>query len=115
MAVELGAIEVHVAQITRAVAPGLIVEVRRRGIAALAAGADGLRLHPIAELDDRHEAVAAAAVHLFRARIRARAERGERSPPRRREADRYAGRRVAERLDDGAGEALVAIDVAPGR
>ena len=42
---QLGAIEVHVAQIARRVALRLIVEVRRRRIAALAAGGDRPRAH----------------------------------------------------------------------
>ena len=115
VALELSRIEVHVAQIAGAVALGLIVEMRRRRIAALAAGGDRLRPHPVAELDDRDEAVAAGAVHLLRARVGARAERGERAPARRGEADRDARRRVVERLDDVAGEALEAVDVAPRR
>ena len=85
------------------------------GIAALAAGGDRLGPHLIAELDDRDEAVAARAVHLLRAWIGARAERRQRAPARRGEADRNARRRVVEWLHDVAGEALKAIDVAPRR
>ena len=40
VSLQLGAIEVHVAQVARRVALGLIVEVRRFRIAALAAGRD---------------------------------------------------------------------------
>src|SRR6476660_6272266 len=111
---ELGTIEVHVPQIAGAVAPGLIVEMRRFGIAALAACRDGLGLHAISpEFDHRDEAVAAGAVHLLGAFVRARAERRQRAPPRRGEADRDARPGVVERLDDVAGETLESIDVTP--
>src|SRR5262245_27881913 len=109
VALQLLAVEIHLAQIAGRVARGLIAEVRRLGIAALAAGRDRPRAHPVAELDDGHEAVAARAVHLVRPRIRARAEGRQRSPPRRREADREARAGVVEGLDDVAGHALVAV------
>ena len=44
---ELRTIEVHLAQIARAVAERLVVEVARRGVAALAARTDGPRLHGV--------------------------------------------------------------------
>src|SRR5258706_94262 len=75
---DLRAIEVHLAQIARAVADGLIAEVRRLRIAALSAGGYGSRLHLIAELDDRDEAVAAGAVHFLRPFVGACAERRQR-------------------------------------
>src|SRR5204863_6964258 len=71
---QLRAVEVHVPQIARAVSRGLIVEVGRLGIAALAAGRYGPGLHAVAELDHRHEAVSAGAVHLFGPFVGARAE-----------------------------------------
>src|SRR5438105_15463556 len=46
-------IEIHVSQVAGRVADRLIAEMRRRGVAAFAAGADGLRSHAIAEFDDR--------------------------------------------------------------
>src|SRR3954470_18160500 len=108
-------IEVDVAQAPRAVALRLILEVLRLRIAALAAGRHRLRAHLVAELDDRDEAVAGVAVHLLRVLVAARAERSERAPARRREADRDARSLVAERLDDVAGQALEAVDLAPRR
>ena len=77
---ELRAVEVDLAQVAGRVALGLVVEVRRRGIAALAAGRDGPGAHLVAELDHRDEAVAAGAVPLLRARIR-RARRTRRASP----------------------------------
>ena len=112
---DVRAVEVDLAQVAGGVALGLVVEVRRRRIAALAAGAHRPRPHAVAELHHRHEAVAARAVHLLRARVGARAERRQRSPARRREADRDARPGVVERLDDVAGETLVAVDLAPRR
>src|SRR5947209_20625696 len=103
VALQLGTIEVHVSQIARAVSRGLIVEVRRRRIAALAAGRDRPGPHAIAEFDDGDEAVPAGAVHLLRAFVRARAERRERTPPRGGETDGNTRSGVAERLDDVAG------------
>src|SRR5437870_1679895 len=106
MALQLGTIEVHVSQIARAVPRGLIVEVRRRRVAALAAGCDRPGPHAIAEFDDSHEAVPARPVHLLGPLVRARAEGRQRAPPRGGEADRDAQAGVVERLDDVAGEAL---------
>src|SRR5262245_56090640 len=97
---ELRGIEVDFAQVAGRVALGLVVEVLRRGVAALAAGRDRAGAHAVrAELDDGDEAVAAGAVHPLRPRIGPRAERRERSPGRRREADRDARLAVVERLD----------------
>src|SRR5438445_3115615 len=113
VAFELLAIEVHVSQIAGAVSRRLVVEMRRRGVAALAAGRDRSGLHAIAELDDRHEAVAGRPVHLLRPFVGARAERGQRAPARRGETDCNAWPRVLEGLNDLSVEALVPIDVAP--
>ena len=87
----------------------------RAGHAVEAAGRHGPGRHNVAELHHRHEAVAAGAVPLLGSGIGARAERGERSPPRRREAHRDAGAGVVEGLHDVAGEPLEAVDVAPRR
>src|SRR5262245_23748337 len=62
---ELRAIEIHVSQIARAITFGLIIEVGRRRIAALSAGGHGFGPHGLAELDDRHKAVAAGPVNLL--------------------------------------------------
>src|SRR5665213_2982062 len=110
---ELRRIEVHVAQIARAVAQRLIVEVFRRRIAALAAGSDGARAHAVSEVDHGHEAVPARAVQLLRLQRLPRAERCERSPSRRREAHWNARLLVVERMVNVIGEPLKAIDVAP--
>jgi len=59
MPLKLVAVEVYLAQFARAVALGLIVEVRGRRIAALAAGGDGPGAYAAAELDYGDEAVAA--------------------------------------------------------
>src|SRR5438067_11972573 len=59
---------------------------------------DHSRAHAVAAFEDGHEALAARAIHLLRARTGSRAERPLRSPSRRREPDRRAGRRVAALL-----------------
>src|SRR5260370_24563603 len=87
---DLRAIEVHLAQVARAVARRLIADVRRLGIATLPARCHRSCLHLIAELDDGDEAVAGGSVHLLRRFVGARPERRERSPARRTEADRNA-------------------------
>src|SRR5688572_30562171 len=115
VALEILAIEIHVAQVAGRIAVGLVVEVLRPGNAVQPAGGHRLRLYSIAELDDGHEAVAARAVPLLGAGIRARAERGQRSPPRRWKHHRRARLRIFELLHDRAVVALEAIDVAPRR
>ena len=80
VALQLGGIEIHFAQIAGAVALGLIVEVRRAGIAALAAGRHGPGADAVAELDHGDEAVAAGPVDLLRVRCR-RARRTKRANP----------------------------------
>src|ERR1017187_6691859 len=115
VSLELLAIEVDLAQFTCAVTFGLIVEVRGRRIAALAAGRHGHGADALAELDHGDEAVAARAKPLLGARVGARGERRQRSPMRGGEADGNAGPRVVKRLDDVAGEALESIDLAPWR
>src|SRR5439155_5119209 len=80
VAFELLRVEVHLAQVAARVAGRLVVEVRRVGVAALAARGDRHRVYLVAELDDRDEAVAAGAVHPLGARVGPRAERRERAP-----------------------------------
>src|SRR5580704_8401463 len=87
----------------------------RGRMAAFAARCHGLRMYPVAKLDDRDEAVSAGSVPFFRARISARSEGGKRSPCRGREGDRNAGPCVVKGLDDIPGEPLESIDVAPWR
>src|SRR3954462_10592460 len=84
-------------------------------MATLAAGSDGNGADARAELDHRDEAVAARPVPALRTRIRPRAERGQGAPAGGGEADRNARAGIAERLDDVAGQALEAGDLAPGR
>src|ERR1700722_12220432 len=79
---EIGAIEVDLAQIARAVSLRLIVEMRGGRIAALTACGHGLCVDFVAELNDRDEAVSAGAVPLLRAGIRASSERGKGAPQR---------------------------------
>src|SRR4051812_7881127 len=74
VSLQLLLVEVDLAQIAGAVAARLIVEVRRRGIAALPACRHGSRAYAIAELDDGDEAVARGAVDLLRSLVRSRAE-----------------------------------------
>src|ERR1035437_5019849 len=103
MSLELIAVKVDLAQFARAVPRGLVVEVRRLRIAALPSGRHGPRPHAVAELHHGDEAIAAGAIPLLRARVRARRERGQRSPLRGREANGNARSRIVERLDDVAG------------
>src|SRR5262245_13194288 len=111
----ISAVEPDVAQVAARVALRLVAEVLRLRIAALASGSHCPGAHAIAELDHRHEAVAGGAVHLLRAAVGTRAERGQRAPAGRRERNRDARLAVVERLDDGAVDPLVAIDLAPRR
>src|SRR5215468_4053261 len=76
----VSAVEPDVAQVAARVALCLVAEVLRFRITALASSGHGPGAHAIAELDDRHEAVAGGAVHLLRAAVGTRAERGQRSP-----------------------------------
>ncbi|MCG3162546.1 MAG: hypothetical protein JMDDDDMK_03813 [Acidobacteria bacterium] len=115
MSLELRAVEIHFAQIARAVPFRLIVEVARRRVAALAAGAHGFGAHRLAEFDDGHEAVAAGSVPFLRPLVRTRAERGQRSPHGGRKAHRNARPGVAERMRDVGAQPLKAIDLAPRR
>src|SRR5215211_3128241 len=103
---ELRRVEVHVAKIAGAVALRLVIEVWRLRVAALAACRHRSRLHAVAELHDRDEAVAARAVPFLRVLVRARAERGQRAPARGREAHGNARARIVERLHDVARQTL---------
>src|SRR5206468_510540 len=61
MPLQLVAVEVHFAQVAGAVPAGLIVEVRRSRVAALAARGNCPRAHLRTEFDHCHEAVTAGA------------------------------------------------------
>src|SRR6266536_1793781 len=111
---QLRAIEVHRPQITGGVPPRLVVEVWVAGMAALPAGGDRPGAHAVPELDDGHAAVAAGPVPALRPRIGPGAEGRQRTPPRGGEGYGGARPRIAERLDDIAGQALEAVDVTPG-
>src|ERR1051325_1252907 len=112
---ELRTVEIDLSQITRAVAFRLVIEVRRRRVAALPTGGHGSGPHRLAELDDGDEAVAAGAVNPLRARVRAGAERGQRAPRGGGEAYGNARPGVGEGVNDVVGQALEAVDLAPGR
>src|SRR5205814_10369035 len=86
MVLDVRAVEVDIPQIPRTVPFRLIVEVRRRGVAALAACGDGLRAHFFSKLDHGNEAVPARPVPLLCAGVGARSERRKRSPDGRGEA-----------------------------
>jgi len=116
VAFEIRMVEVDVAQVTRAVALRLIVEVGGRWIAACAAGAHRFRMHFLAELNNGDEAVLPVVpYHFFVAgygralKAASEAPTGEVKPTER------ARSGVTECLIDIAGEALIAIDVAPWR
>src|SRR6185312_139288 len=115
MPLQLRWIVVDRSQITGRIPLRFVVEMRRARMAALATCRDRDRSHAVAKLDYRHKAVAAGAVPLFGSRIRARTERSQRAPQRRREADRDAWLGVVELLLDVTVVALVAVDVAPRR
>src|SRR6476620_4218651 len=112
---ELRRIKVYLSEIPGAVAHGLVVEVRRRRIAALATRGDCSRAHAFTELDDGDEAVAAGAVPFLRSGIWAGSERCQRSPSRRGERNRNAWSCVVELRKDVVGDALESIDLSPRR
>src|SRR6266446_5893601 len=113
MTFHLCAVKINLSEVARAVAFRLVIEMRRRRIAAFSAGGHGSGAYGCAKLDDGDEAVAARAVNLFRALVRTRGERRQRAPDRRSEADGNTWSSVVEWMDDVVGEALEAIDVSP--
>src|SRR4051812_17142121 len=74
MPLQLTRIEVDLARIPRRITFRLVIEVRRLRVTGLTAGGDSAGPHGIAELDDCNEAVAARAIALLCAGIRARPE-----------------------------------------
>src|ERR1035437_9462215 len=113
VSLELIAVKVDLAQFSRAVPLGLIVEVRGRRIAALSACRHGPGPHAVAELDHGDEAVAAGAIPLLRARVRARRERGQRSPLRGGEAKGESPPRNVGAVGGGGGGGVGGVDPPP--
>ena len=105
----------HVFELTLAVQGGLIGEVFGAGLAALATRYHRAGFYALAKLNHGHEAVAHAAVPLFGAGIGLGRKSRQRTPGRGRESHRQAGLLVVVRFLNLAGQALVAVDVAPGR
>src|ERR1700732_4726354 len=78
---EIRTVEIDVAQLARAVALSLIVEVRGRWIATFSACCGGLGVHlTLGKFHYGDEAVAAGAIPLFRSLIGTGAKRGKRAP-----------------------------------
>src|SRR5882757_8075048 len=96
MPLEVVRVEPDRAQLAAGIKIGLVVEVRRGGVAAFAAGGDCPGVELRAELDDRDEAVAAGAVIFPGVRPGLGPERGERTPLRRGEGHRGARLAVVE-------------------
>jgi len=71
---KLGSVEVHVPQVARRIAGGLIAEMARVRITALSAGRDGFRSDRGPEFDGGDKAVAGGAVTFLAARVRPCAE-----------------------------------------
>src|ERR1700726_2006418 len=109
VALELRRIKVHLPERPLRRANGLVVEVRRCGIGACAAGCDGARANLVAELDDGNEAVARRAIVFLSAFVAPCTERRQRSPPRRWKAYGNTGCAIHETLGDFARQALEAV------
>jgi hypothetical protein len=95
------------------VALRLVVEVRRRGVAALSASEQAHGAYTRAELDHGDEAVAAGAEDALGRLLGARAEGGERAPVSGGHGHRQAGPLVVEARVDGAVKPLEAVDLSP--
>src|SRR3569833_3183075 len=96
MPLELVGIEIARAQRAAGIAPGLVGELFRGRVAALATRRHRPGAQARAELDHRDEAVAAGAVIVLRVWICVCAERGEAAPLRRGEGHRDAWAGVVE-------------------
>src|SRR5438309_8948938 len=112
---QLGAIEVHLAQMTRGVARGLVVEMRRPGMTALAARRDRDGPHAVTELDDRDEAVATGSVPALGPGVGARGERRASAPAGGGTRHRNSRPRSCAGVDDVRGKALDAVALPPPR
>src|ERR1700733_2760335 len=83
----------------------------------------GAGTHFVPKLDHGNKAVATGAVPFlcpgvaacFVCRVRPRAERGQRAPAGSREPHRRARLRIVEGLNDVSSQALIPVDLAPGR
>src|SRR2546430_15676749 len=62
---QLCPVKINLSEIARAVTFRLVIEMRRRRVAAFAAGGHGFGAHGLAKLNDGDKAVAARAVNLF--------------------------------------------------
>src|SRR2546429_9803899 len=100
VALELGTVEVNLAQISRGVAYGFVIEVRRGPMAALAAGGHGPPAHFVPKFDPCDKDVSLCAIPLLPSGILGRAKRRERDPKRRREAAGTARRGIVEGVDE---------------
>src|ERR1700678_1681335 len=105
----------HVAELPRGVHLGLVGEMRRGGVAAFAAGHDGLCVNRRAEFDGGNEAVARRTVDPFGLARLCRVEGGQGAPLGRREPYRQTWLGIVEGLYDVVGAALKAVDLSPGR
>src|SRR6476660_1326204 len=77
---QLRAVEVNFSKPSRTVPFRLVIEVRRRCTSALTSSSHRSRPNPVAEFDDRNEAVAACSIPSLRSRICACSEGGQRAP-----------------------------------
>src|SRR2546423_3116946 len=100
---QLGPVKINLSEIARTVAFRLVIEMRRRRIAAFSAGGYGSGAHGLSKLNDGDEAVAARAVNLFLALVRTRGKRRQRAPYCRSEADGDAWTSVVEWIYDVVG------------
>src|SRR5436309_835646 len=94
----LRAVKVDFPQVAGAVSLGLIVEVTGTGMAALATGCHRLGPHLFTEFHDGNKAVAACTIPFLCPWVGSRSKGGERTPNRRRKADRKTRLSIVERL-----------------
>src|SRR5882672_4170707 len=113
VSLELRTVKVDVTQITSAVPPGFIVEMRGRRITAFASSGHSSCTNLLAELDYCDETVPARPIPLFRSWMGSRTKGRQRSPHRRSETNRDAWARIVKRLHNVSRQTLESIDVAP--
>src|SRR5438270_7444277 len=114
MGLDLRGIEIDFAQVARCITQRFVVEVRRIRMTAFAARGDRSRADPLwTKLHDRDKAIAAGAVPALRPRLLRRREGRKRAPRAVGEANRDAGKSIAERRVDRWRNTLKAIDLAP--
>src|SRR5260370_7319778 len=107
-------VEVDLTQVPGAIPLGLIIEVQRIRVTALASRGHRSCTHLVSELHHGDKAVAAGPVPALGSGILPRRERGQRSPLRISEGDRNARAGIAEGLDDISVQPLKPIDSSPG-